>query len=376
MFFNVFKNSFKILLRDKATVFWTIIFSILLAVMFKMAFSKLDDIDKFEAIPIAVQEQALEDEYFSEYITTIEKEEYVKIVKLEGKTEDERKEEVRKLLDEKTIVAFIENEESIVLGEGSSRVEETIIKSLMDGYIQNKSMIMNILKENPYTNLSDVLDFETYVKEESNENMSMINTYFYTLVGMQALYSYIWGMRVMYMYEANLSTQGKRNSISPNDKRISVLASIFAAWILSILSSLIAVSFINFILEINIGSKVIPILFLLLLGTLTGVSFGSFLAVSNRQSVEVKNGMGIGVTMFWSFLSGMMASNVKILVQRNVPILNKFNPVALITDALYSLYYYNTYDRYFENMIFLFLVTVVFILGTIFFMRGKKYESL
>lgn len=376
MFFNVFKNSFKILLRDKATVFWTIIFSILLAVMFKMAFSKLDDIDKFEAIPIAVQEQALEDEYFSEYIATIEKEEYVKIVKLEGKTEDERKEEVRKLLDEKTIVAFIENEESIVLGEGSSRVEETIIKSLMDGYIQNKSMIMNILKENPYTNLSDVLDFETYVKEESNENMSIINTYFYTLVGMQALYSYIWGMRVMYMYEANLSTQGKRNSISPNDKRISVLASIFAAWILSMLSSLIAVSFINFILEINIGSKVIPILFLLLLGTLTGVSFGSFLAVSSRQSVEVKNGMGIGVTMFWSFLSGMMASNVKILVQRNVPILNKFNPVALITDALYSLYYYNTYDRYFENMIFLFLVTVVFILGTIFFMRGKKYESL
>jgi len=376
MFFNVFKNSFKILLRDKATVFWTIIFSILLAVMFKMAFSKLDDIDKFEAIPIAVQEQALEDEYFSEYITTIEKEEYVKIVKLEGKTEDERKEEVRKLLDEKTIVAFIENEESIILGEGSSRVEETIIKSLMDGYIQNKSMIMNILKENPYTNLSDVLDFETYVKEESNENMSIINTFFYTLIGMQALYSYIWGMRVMYMYEANLSTQGKRNSISPNDKRISVLASIFAAWILSMLSSLIAVSFINFILEINIGNKVIPILFLLLLGTLTGVSFGSFLAVSNRQSVEVKNGIGIGVTMFWSFLAGMMASNVKILVQRNVPILNKLNPVALITDALYSLYYYNTYDRYFGNMIFLFLVTIVFILGTIFFMRGKKYESL
>jgi len=376
MFFNVFKNSLKILVKDKATVFWTIIFSILLAVMFKMAFSKLDDIDKFEAIPIAVQEQALEDEYFSEYITTIEKEEYINIVKLEGKTEEERKEEVRKLLDEKTIVAFIENEESIILGEGSSRVEETIIKSLMDGYIQNKSMIMNILKENPYTNLSDVLDFETYVKEELNENMSIINTFFYTLIGMQALYSYIWGMRVMYMYEANLSTQGKRNSISPNDKRISVLASIFAAWILSMLSSLIAVSFINFILEINIGSKVIPILFLLLLGTLTGVSFGSFIAVSNRQSVGVKNGIGIGVTMFWSFLSGMMASNVKILVQRNAPILNKFNPVALITDALYSLYYYNTYDRYFENMIFLFLVTVVFILGTIFFMRGKKYESL
>ena len=65
MFFNVFKNTLKILLRDKATVFWTVIFSILLAIMFKMAFSNLDKIDKFEVIPIAVQEQALEDEFFS-----------------------------------------------------------------------------------------------------------------------------------------------------------------------------------------------------------------------------------------------------------------------------------------------------------------------
>jgi ABC-2 type transport system permease protein len=376
MFFNVFKNTLKILLRDKATVFWTVIFSILLAIMFKMAFSNLDKIDKFEAIPIAVQEQALEDEFFSKYITTLEEEEYIEVVKLEGKTEDERKEEAGKLLEEKTIVAFIENEESIVLGKGSNRIEETVIKSLMEGYIQNKSMVMNILKENPHTNIADILNFETYVKDVSNKNMTVINTFFYTLIGMQALYSYIWGMRVMYMYEANLSTQGKRNSISPTNKRISILASMFSAWALSILSSLIGIGFIIFILDINIGSKVIPILSLLLLGTLTGVSFGSFIAVSNRQSVGVKNGIGIGITMFWSFLAGMMASSIKILIERNIPILNKLNPVALITDALYSLYYYNTYDRFFGNIMYLSLVTLIFVLGTIFFMRGKKYESL
>lgn len=376
MFFNVFKNTLKILLRDKATVFWTVIFAILLAIMFKMAFSNLDKIDKFEAIPIAVQEQVLEDEFFSKYITTLEEEEYIEVVKLEGKTEDERKEEAEKLLEEKTIVAFIENEESIVLGKGSNRIEETVIKSLMEGYIQNKSMVMNILKENPHTNIADILNFKTYVKDESNKNMTVINTFFYTLIGMQALYSYIWGMRVMYMYEANLSTQGKRNSISPTNKRISILASMFSAWALSILSSLIGIGFIIFILDINIGNKVIPILSLLLLGTLTGVSFGSFIAVSNRQSVGVKNGMGIGVTMFWSFLAGMMASSIKILIERNIPILNKLNPVALITDALYSLYYYNTYDRFFGNIMYLSLVTLIFVLGTIFFMRGKKYESL
>ena len=52
MFFNVFKNTLKILLRDKATVFWTVIFSILLAIMFKMAFSNLDKIDKLQSIGV------------------------------------------------------------------------------------------------------------------------------------------------------------------------------------------------------------------------------------------------------------------------------------------------------------------------------------
>ena len=52
-----------------------------------------------------------------------------------------------------------------------------MIKSLMEGYIQNKSMVMNILKENPHTNIADILNFETYVKDVSNKNMTVINTF-------------------------------------------------------------------------------------------------------------------------------------------------------------------------------------------------------
>lgn len=80
--------------------------------------------------------------------------------------------------------------------------------------------------------------------------------------------------------------------------------------------------------------------------------------------------------MLWSFLAGMMQSDIKILIERNAPIINKLNPVALITDAMYSLYYYNTLDRFYENIIYLLGITVFFIIGMFFFMRGKKYESL
>ncbi|MGI5897786.1 MAG: ABC transporter permease [Candidatus Dojkabacteria bacterium] len=369
MFGNIYKNSFKILVRDKATVFWTVIFTILLAIMFKMTFSKLDEIDKFEPVPISVSQKVFEDEYFKTYIEAMEKEEYIKLIDLNDEGEE-------KLFKEKKIVAYIQDEENIIVGKSVGKIKETIIKSLMDGYIQNKSMIMNVLKENPYANIGELLDFKSFVKDESKKSIDIVSTYFYTLIGMQALYSYLWGLRVMYMYEANLSTQGKRNTISPVNKKYSVLYSLLAAWALSVITSVICLIFISFILKVDIGSQLLGIMTLILVGTLTGVSFGAFIAVSNKQNAEFKNGIGVGVTMLWSFFAGMMSSDVKILVQRNIPIVNKFNPVALITDGLYSLAVDNTLDRFYENLLFLSIIIVLFVLGTIFFVRGKKYESL
>ena len=80
--------------------------------------------------------------------------------------------------------------------------------------------------------------------------------------------------------------------------------------------------------------------------------------------------------MLMSFLAGMMMSEMKIIVEENIPILNKLNPVALVTDAIYALYYYEETSRFYQNMVYLGLVTLALILGSMYFMRGKEYESL
>lgn len=382
MFLHVFKNSFKILIRDKTVIFWTIIFSILLAVMFKFGLSGLTKVDKFETIPVAINEEALKDKYFKTYIDTIEKEEYIKATLISREIDGIKRDEEtikKEILDNKEIIAYIENEESILMTKRGSVIQETIVKSLLDGYLQNKSLIMNIMKEKGEATLVSIDDFlkiDTYIEDVSNENMNIMNTYFYTLIGMQAIYSFIWGLKVMFMHEANLSTQGKRNSVAPIKKITCIFASILVAWLLSIISCAITMVFIYYILEVNIGDKLLEIIVLVILGTLTGVSFGAFIAVSNKKSIETKNGIGIGITMLWSFLAGMMQSAVKILIEKNLPIINKLNPVALITDGMYSLYYYNTLDRFYENIIYLSAITIFFILGMFFFMRGKKYENL
>ena len=113
-----------------------------------------------------------------------------------------------------------------------------------------------------------------------------------------------------------------------------------------------------------------------LVSSLAGVALGILIGVSNKKSIEFKINLGIAISMLMSFLSGMMISSVKVLIQEKIPILGKINPVSVVTDAIYSLYYYESTSRFFQNIGLLILISLTFFLASLFFMRGKEYENL
>ena len=45
----------------------------------------------------------------------------------------------------------------------------------------------------------------------------------------------------------------------------------------------------------------------------------------------------LGISMTGSTLAGLMNSKIKFAVDQNMPIINKLNPAALITDAFYCI---------------------------------------
>ena len=47
------------------------------------------------------------------------------------------------------------------------------------------------------------------------------------------------------------------------------------------------------------------------------------------------------------------------IVDKNMPIINKLNPASMITDGFYSLYYYDTLDRYFFNIVSLLIFSAI-----------------
>ncbi|MGL5693400.1 MAG: ABC transporter permease, partial [Peptostreptococcaceae bacterium] len=87
-------------------------------------------------------------------------------------------------------------------------------------------------------------------------------------------------------------------------------------------------------------------------------------------------GVLIGSTMMMSYLAGMMYDKMKYIINSNMPILSYLNPVNLIADSFYSLYYYDTVDKLFINISILCAFSIIFSVITYFVLRGQKYASL
>ena len=67
---------------------------------------------------------------------------------------------------------------------------------------------------------------------------------------------------------------------------------------------------------------------------------------------------------------------MKYIVDKNFPAINQINPASMITDGFYSLYYYNTLDRYMFNIISLLIFSGIMILLSYISLRRQKYDSI
>ena len=84
----------------------------------------------------------------------------------------------------------------------------------------------------------------------------------------------------------------------------------------------------------------------------------------------------IAITMTGCFLAGMMGVGMKYVIDSNIPIINKLNPAAIITDGFYSLYYYSNYQRYWFNIGSLLAITIVLIILSCKRIGRARYDSI
>ena len=155
-----------------------------------------------------------------------------------------------------------------------------------------------------------------------------------------------------------------------------ILASLGASFLVQIIGVLLLFVFTIFVLNVDYGSNILLVILLAIVGSFAGLSLGVFASSVLKKSENTKLGFIIGLTMVCSFFAGMMGITMKYIIDKNVPIINQINPVSMITDGLYSLYYYDTLNRYLFNVISLLIFSFVLIIISFIFLRRQKYDSI
>lgn len=382
MFIHNYLYRLKCILRDKQTMFWTLIFPIVLATLFNMAFSNLSNAENFSEIKVGI----VNDEEYkksTEFIKAIES-----VSKSNSSSEVDlfdvkyvTKEEGQQLLDDSKIEGYIYIKDGINLVVKETGINKTIIKSFLDDFKQTTSTVTRIISSDPSAVekvVSGISKREDFLKEApiGNATPDTVVNYFYTLIAMACLYGSFCGLKEVTALQANLSSQGARLNMAPTHKMKVFLSSVAAATTVQLGVIFILLGYLTFGLKISFGNQFGYIALTCLVGTITGVTFGTCVASVVKKGEGIKIGILIGLSMIMSFLSGMMQDKIKYIVTQKAPIVGYLNPANLITDSFYSLYYYNTHTQFFTNIALLCLFSVVFSIITYLVIRRQKYASL
>lgn len=395
MFFHNFKYTLKTLFGDRMLIFWTFAFPIILGTFFQMAFSDIEKNERFDIIDIAIVDNAdfQNNAVFKETFRVLSDNDSKNQM---FKTKYVSEKEAKKLLEDDKIAGYLLMEDNTPkIFVTSNGTNETILKFVTEEITQTEGAIQNIIMtsiaKQPKTNsklenefyhsiYQEVIDISkrgtAKIEDISSNNLSYTMIEFYTLIAMSCLYGGMLSMVAVNRNLANMSTHGKRISVSPTSKGKLIISSILASYFTQLIGLALLLVYTIFVLHVDYGTNFLPVVLLALVGSLSGQALGVVVAVLFKTSENTKVGILISITMLGCFLSGMMGVTMKYVIDKNIPILNKCNPASMITDGFYSLYYYETLDRFWFNIMSLLVLSVILIGIAVFKLRRQKYDSI
>lgn len=378
MFGHLYKYRLKSLLRMKEDIFWCLFFPIILCTCFFAAFSGISDkTNNFHSIPTAVVYEK-ENAIFKATLDAVSKsdtqgEEFLNVTETDGAS-------AKSLLKDGKVDAIIYVGDEISMTVAKSGLNQTAVQSFLDEFEQKSSLISDIVRENPdklVSLIGNIFSSRTYISEKklTDSPMDEMSVYYFSLIGMAALFGGFLGSSVARQMQPNITPEGMRKSTAPVKRHTMIAAEFLAAYTLQLISMAILLFYMICILRINLGSEAGYVALTCAAGSLVGIASGIFVG-----SLPVKENVQIAIFLVYSlgssFLSGLMIHPIKIWIEKSVPIINRINPATLIQDALYSLVIYNTHERFFTNIITLTVISVILCTLSYLMTRRKNYANL
>lgn len=379
MFLHIYKYRLKSFFREKEEFFWCLIFPLLLFLCFQVAFSAIaDKAWTFHSIPVAVVYEQ-ENELLEKVLTTIAADDSQgeAFLKITTTNYDSAKE----LLDDKKIDGIIVADDEVSLVVGQTGLNQTALHSFINMYLQQMDAIQNVAKDNPQMLeqlIASLTEEITFIKKDSIANGSMdpMESYYFSLIAFAALSGGYYGIRCAIQQMATSTKEGMRKSISGAKRGLLLCAELCATYTVHLIIMAVVVLVMFFVMKMDFGGKIGYVALTCAIGSFTGVSNGLLLGSIPKIKEALQTVIFVAYSLISAFLSGLMVGNMKILIEHYAPIVNRINPATLIADSLYALTMFDTYDRFFINILTLAAIGVLSMVGAILLTRRKSYASL
>lgn len=349
--------------KNKELIFWTFAFPIILGTLFFAAFSNIKTAEEYEPIKVAVVKNE-DHQIYPFYIQILGS-----LSEGEGKILDTAYYDLK---DEATakahngefsgVIVFDNDDDFPKLVTDKSGIDQTIVQNIMTEIEQA------IIAGRP---------FETpEIKNTYSTKYEYTMIEYYSLLAMACLYGGMIATKALDKRLANMTASGKRIAVASISKAKIILESLFTSYLVQLIGLTILFSYMTLVLRIDFGENLPFIILFTMIGALAGLALGTFVSAVFKTNENNKDGILTGFTMVGCFFAGMMGPQMKYVIDANLPILNKLNPAAIITDGYYALSTYGPSERYILDIVSLLIFSGALSLISILILRRQKYDNL
>ena len=375
MFRHNLAYELKEVLRVKEFILWLMLFPIILGTLFKVAFGSIYSKEVFDTIPVAVVRTS-DNQVAEEFLKGLSEEEKPMLATTYTDAEN-----AKQLLLDGDVEGILTIGESIELTVSRTGILPTMLQELVSRYRLYETVIRDTLATDPAALQTVLAKLSAEVNacrdaSPKADNPDVYVQYFYNLIAMVAICSNMTGLHVSTNNQANQSILGARKNCSATPKGIYLTAGLLGSCIAQSVSMVLCVTFLRFVLRVNFGGSLLLLYLAAILSGCLGVAFGFFIGSIGKMKHEGKSAIAITVSMALCFLSGLMMGNIKGILAVKAPWVNRFNPVAIISDSFYCLNMYSDYRRFISKVIAMLIYTAVFTVLGVLFTRRKKYASI
>ena len=372
---HLLKYSFLSKVRNFNIIFWPLVFPLVLGTFFYFAFGNINEAD-FQTVPVAVVKKDTADTFFLTYLDQVEKSSPDLL-----KAEEMPEKEALEALQDKKIkgIYYVGKDPSLtVAGTG---MEESILQTVLDSCGNTRATITNIMKKNPQMDMKTMktlLSSQDLVKEVSLGGRTIDGNvqFFYALIAMACLYGCFIGFGSSIGIQANITPLAARRCVTPTHKLKLILTDQLASFALGYMDVIILILYLRYILNLDFQGQMGKMLVVSFFGSLIGVSMGMFIGSFGKMQEGAKIGIMLGISMVSSFLAGLMNGNMKDIVEKSAPFVNRINPASLIADAFYCINVYADRDRYLRSLLTLAVMCVLMLGASFLIVRRERYDSI